>query len=992
MAERRKGDQDLKDFLAREAHFMGQMSDSTDRGVLKAEAGKLLTDYLQDKGLSFDDAKRKGFFSEVRRWIDRKLAENQAAALIDDDTKEPTTTTTTTTPTGGSRRARRRRRVRAKVDEESTPEPVEDDADEVIDYESLTDDEVDGLPGDVQDRIRQYRQLEDILDLYDVTTAEDERTEIQALAEALYEELTQTPIVRVIVQFKLVGLVGADAQRVRAYFEGVIARYEGLFAEQTEDDVDLIEANVDGEMPEFVSLRLGSHVGKNEYPGAIAGEYARIFVEYSPEVAYRSLLEFAEAETLSYFNANSGLNGASKLIGLFKVLKAFGKKKGEMDVGATRGEHFEKFQPVEDGSGLSEEQVLTLRSKATEVICVAYLHHAALPPIGHSTSLASDWEKVAELGSDDEDFGVGTLDSLLQEEAPDSYEYAPFLNWLMVQMPLLIREFEEWKGSPWNDRHEGEKEAFKEWLIDYSSDGPGSSRNIVAGRLTGLLSEIIDNDGEAEGLSFDVRKARKLLDAKEIGESSEFDILLRIAMSMSTALGVRQHTFRHDLAKGATPAGGVAKHKRWMVAACPYAHFNYKCYKTFTPHLTTEGFSIQLGSPLADDPNDPDGLTINEKVSNINASNALSRFVIEAVADLRQAISIGDLRSKEEVREFLEDRGSLRPDEIDQIVADHEPHLDNIYPDLYSFVVLQYESRKYGGGGDQVAGFEAWYTGLVALEKFVEHALGQPLGTANREEIKKHRDNPKAARDQMITSFGTLVRDILSPIKSNQGWVRWDHIAQFILMYIDKMQRVYSLIDESEGGRAVFTRQIRRAVARDMVNLAKLAGQDEHLLENVATHIDNSSGRPKVKVDEDLGYPTNTQEKGMRPVLALSDEDYGISRRHRGRLSSGATIKRKWDMRDYVLNRMARATGEDLVPRMMKVNYALIDDGGSVSRARASLGNDFDALVTRRRKAWRIISSRYLDRVELGDYYSAADKLLFGTPTSDQKKTTGDGH
>lgn len=808
-----------------------------------------------------------------------------------------------------------------------------------IKYEALTPEEIASLPEKVREELRPFLELHRLLDGFDDAEAD----EIEAIKELIKESFDNVPkveILKLVVRLKMAlgGLGNLDRTKLVNFLNGVVNKAKIILNINQAANSVLPSTQV-----VFKEERMDGH---NELPNWIIHfhtEFKRRY-DHDPKLGIAYLLKQAEIATKAYISSTSGTSGGAytQLLAIFKVLKEFGKNKNQHEISQSSENH-DDYQLLKISNPIERQNSIDLlRRKATEVICFGYIEHVALK-MGNDTSMTSDWEKIVALDKEDRSFDIHTFDSMMQPDRENrsegiyTYQYSDVMKWAMLQMPIWVREFSY--PYPYDDKSASTRNKFNAFVSD---------KILEALRTVGESGREFISNGQKVKIRGD--RALSLLNSHDLHENADFDIFLRILESMSTALSVRLHTFRVDLARGATPGGGVNDQKRWIVAVCPYAHFNYKCYKELTPHLTSEGFELKMGPPVKQK---GDEQSLDEKIANMNGSISLTRYVIDAVAERREPIYIGDVS----LPVLGPDGKPLTPDNKD---------IKNIYPDLYEFVVKYYDRRS---SGSEEADLQAWFGGLLAVEKFVSQALGQPLGTSDREKIASM--DPEEASDQMADSLGSLIRDIVSPLKTNQKWVEWGHISQFILMYIDKMYRVYRLIDDSFSGAALFTRKMRIKIELSMANLGgvgdNLRLEDEPRAHPTDKNSGNASSRPSILGKTDYGYQSEENEN---------------------------TLDRKWDMRDYLMNRIARAKGNSLLKETMVLNYSYVDyksgKTGSITRAQAASRGGVDALIRRRGDAFRILKSKVMDKMQLKEFYKASDRVLFGTPTEEQKKTADD--
>lgn len=772
--------------------------------------------------------------------------------------------------------------------------------------------------------------------------------------------------------------LGDSRDNIIAFSKSIIKRAQGIL-----NPVDKAE---------FSSLKLESAGDAN----AVCNSLQRLFKEryvVSADIAVDWLIETANEAFKAYSNSGSGISGsqANRIIGTYYALAEFGNathvnKPGDeyIPIFALNSIHDEKKR---------KEQIIKLRRKATELINFAYIENVTRK-MTDINSMTSDWEQVYKYSKEQQNFfRVANFDIMIQPELHDpekgkyGYRFADALKWALWKMPNWIIEYsiEVKKEGGYSDRDGDARGKFNTWLEQkIFNEFAGASDKAISSDV-GYKKE--KGKSAIEKLTVSAESIRALFEGTTTGFDEEtgkniysnptnrelFNFFL-ILHSFSSTLGIRMNTFRADLARGTTPAGGLQTHRRWMTAVCPYALDNYNCYKGLSPHISAEGFECQNGLPVDYDPNDPNGeVTFDEKIFNMNLSKAKTLELVRSISGpLRRRVVVGDLSSKDPAERWI----------------------DNIYPDFYTLTVRDFDRRKdvkENRAASRVTDIPAWFEGLLAVEIFVGMALSPSLGTNNPDEIKKM---PKdQAMKKMINALESLVQSIVSPMKTNQEWVRWDHVAQLLLIFIDRMYRSYGLIDDSEGGFATLTRKIRLRVSNDMANLGGVGREGSYL---------------KYEPGEKTATPTNSPVTTRSKLIGSRASDVGIDSEGERRLDR-KRVRNNLELRDYVMNRIARATGLDFTNQTIFINGAVVVDkeksdatgilaqigdklmgivsDPSVARARPRTMSRLDAFIVRPVTSFAIESSKFFNKDSVEEFYKECMEALLGTPTADQKKT-----
>lgn len=539
----------------------------------------------------------------------------------------------------------------------------------------------------------------------------------------------------------------------------------------------------------------------------------------------------------------------------------------------------------------AEAWVHKLGSKGLEMLSILYFDQLGREK-AHTASMSSDWQELYKLDKEDEDFSITSYDFMIdpdsrhrtekirgeKKEGAYVYQNARMMRTMMFLMPRMIRDFEDivhaWGeqdgGKTRNDydsfmsksldylllkfkyeiqskdkrvkkveldklRAEVEalkkrvigieisnrddeetRESKKEKIAAYEAMINGWFTNIHASRdnikITIEREEDFYSGGEDETITIRMEDLETLIqdyegerDNIEAKRTHERQVLWRTAGRMGTSLGVRQHIFLNNLARGETPGGGIAMHSRFMRIVSPPSQAHYKSYKDLVPNPFVSHFDIDwdyanigvkgsgvLGSP--------------EKARTIYASNEFTKRVLRQGAPLRKRarVNLGSISNK-----------------YDQI--------ETALPSAFGLVILG--SRRRAKKKTEI-GFEAWDTGLVKFEEFIDKIQGVPGGTLDREEIKKKDD--EKLRSDLVSSLQDIIQNMFSPLKASTDWFRWDHIAEYILLYIDKMYRVYRINDSSDQGVIKLTDAIRKTLETGSVNMAgmgttsfEVIGQDD---------------------------------------------------------------------------------------------------------------------------------------------------------------------
>ena len=560
-----------------------------------------------------------------------------------------------------------------------------------------------------------------------------------------------------------------------------------------------------------------------------------------------------------------------ELIGLAKSFIVFTRQRSARH--ATEHGVFQNIEKILQQGGMTSAEadswVRKLGSKAVEIYNIATFDKLGRIK-AHPQSMASDWGqlKLEDVGDKDkdipgnDDFSIESFDFMMdpdkrhadREVAPGKiekggtvYQNSRIMRTIMFLMPRMIKDFEQINGN-WGEADGGKtREAFDVFLaqaLDYlvlkfkleflKSEQPLNrveiakrtqqltkiEQELTKGQPKGkeLLNnwftqaQLVSTDsgkefavtikrngedfysmGQDETITFAQEDMDRLLqdfDSEsdpEITATNERQILWRTAGRMGTALGVRQHLFLNDLARGETPSAGIGIYSRWMNAVGYLSLMQYKSYKALVPNPFVSHFEVDwdysqvgvAGSGVVGDP---------EKARTIFVSNFFTEIAIKKGGRLRKhKVKVGPIN-----------------DVYDQIQTP--------FPTAYNLVVFSSRRRA-----EKPVGFESFYTGLEKFEAFIEKIKGVPGGTLDIDAIKK-KDEEKL-RTELIHALESVIQDIFSPLKASTDWFRWEHVAQLILVYIDKIHRVYRINNTNDRNVIRLTHLIRETLQTGSVNM-----------------------------------------------------------------------------------------------------------------------------------------------------------------------------
>jgi len=361
--------------------------------------------------------------------------------------------------------------------------------------------------------------------------------------------------------------------------------------------------------------------------------------------------------------------------------------------------------------------------------------------------------------------------------------------------------------------------------------------SVKDGKVTITLAREEDflSEGKDEVIIFSNEDIATLLDEADENKYQR-RIIQFLAGRMGTAVGVGLHNFNTKYSLGATPPGAIATFSRMMKALNPFGAANYSCYKGVRPHPQSMYFEVEInaekmGDLLIDDQTrrlltneDAELLRILENGEIEN--HVLTQEQVTLLEEARLNPNFKEIPGKfENLSNILISQGLTKMvnEAISGVVRKYKiklgslnsiyDHIETAYPDAYSFVILASRSRQKEG-----TGFDAWWTGFTRFEEFALKTDAVPGGSLDFDAIKKK--DPEKFRAELFTSLKDIIQQSFSPMKASLPWFRWEHIAQDLIMYIDKMYKVYRICDDSHDGLIYFTDGIRKTLEDDSANMS----------------------------------------------------------------------------------------------------------------------------------------------------------------------------
>lgn len=558
---------------------------------------------------------------------------------------------------------------------------------------------------------------------------------------------------------------------------------------------------------------------------------------------FNFFLHETDRQTINFLASNSAMNAK---LGAFLSFYLVFLKAGNERLGG--GETIEKFEEKLKLAGMNEEKIKywmrRLGSKAIEILNIGFVDdlgrgRAKVP------SMSSDWDNLQKLESAksdkeaDDDFGTATYDFFMD---PDTryenktnkkevavYQNARIMRVMLFISPLLFQKHKDIYGWAENDSKASREsyDSFNLKVINYLTllfdlkitegkidelsvsndsnilDELKTKKIDLEKKLIGFTDHIknkkekeflknfistVFNDnilykdgeieltitkkesfysrGKDENISINGKDIETLL--KE--GSLDAKIMEKTLGRILTSLGFGQHRFLSELSKGATPGGGLSGiYKRYMTIVCPFAPANYNTYKGIQFHWLSNYFSVRWNF-------EDDNLSKAGKKEG-NANNVLFSWEL--------------------TRKYSEVIAPLRPLKIDLGSINSGSQIESTYPTPYEFIVLGSRIRE-----GRPVDFDSYITALGAFERFLDHAEGVPGKVDDKDKLEKidTEESRRELREKLVADLEKLVKSLLSVLKANMDFIKFDHIAQIVMLYVDKIYRVYRVSDPSESG------------------------------------------------------------------------------------------------------------------------------------------------------------------------------------------------
>lgn len=704
---------------------------------------------------------------------------------------------------------------------------------------------------------------------------------------------------------------------------------------------------------------------------------------------FEYLMNQADKAITEFIGSGSGQGASmfgSQYMGMFDALKDFNP---DRDSHAKSRVTHKDWGSKTDPSLENREYAKKLYNKAVEMITFSYIKECSIRH-AHAGSLVSDWGAIKEFykKESEENFNMGAFDFFLlgsKDEldkdvegggkvADGKYKYSKIFTYFMWDFPRLIREVEKEVGIAWNDGDTNKhskvlKSKIKERLGEIIKERgsvvkvvPQHKSKDAQGRVTARWANGANENGDRK---FEFRPED--LEGLTGITGPEFDHLVDYIMTMGATLGVRQHTFTEDLARGQTPGGYVSTFKEWMVKTMRLPLMNYNCYKGVTVHPGVSIFRFTWSGA-------PDGDSNLKKKENIVKSVSASLKLLDRITRVRsERVYVGDLSES----------------------AENEFPIELTYPNLYSFIIRAYDRRQ-----GKSATIPTFVDGLNAVDDFVTQALIVPGKEDNPEKIKAI--DKSVLIDMMADDLRVLIHTKVSPLKTNTEWINWRHIAQYIVAFIDRMYLIYNIKDNTAEGRMALTNRIRNVLELHSDNLFGVAKKEEWIINDSGSpeKPDQTGKKPTPKAKEFL---TTTEFHGLNDAQMSSD--YGVYEVKNQQ--DGTNIPP--DIRDWILSRIPEVVGpkplgHQFMPLSMLVgqNAGTPEDMGrkSIGRAAGPARTMFESNIKGLINLQNIMHNGFgVVQNAIDDFRNKPNypkfvpdfkHLVFGTPAESQKKTPDD--
>jgi hypothetical protein len=404
-----------------------------------------------------------------------------------------------------------------------------------------------------------------------------------------------------------------------------------------------------------------------------------------------------------------------------------------------------------------------------------------------------------------------------------SYQQSIAKNGLNSEITINRKKiFDDWLSSPDTELNTKQQKYFKSFDNRYSTflkrsneqdysksfisfDDYDENKDVV---VTIAREEDFYSGGKDEQFKFTQQDIENLADEND-PEAYKKRMISHLSGRMGTSLGVGLHNFTTKFATGSTPAGGLAFYRDVITSISPFSYFNYKGYKdpTAQPYVT----SYKLGWNIAD---------VGKKIelSDREAIEAERNpdFIIDEQREIGNYESTNNmgLSSALTIAANLATSGILRQRKIDLgIIRTPYDKIKTAYPGAYTFIVSGIRKRQ-----NETTGFDSWFAGYKQYVNFTKVVNGVPGGTTNFDTIRKK--DPEDFRNELVVSLRDLIHNTFSALKSSKPWFRWDFIAQDLIRYIDKIQKIYRVCDDDDKGMKLLVDQLRNTLVSHTVNMA----------------------------------------------------------------------------------------------------------------------------------------------------------------------------
>jgi hypothetical protein len=205
------------------------LRDETDETIKNQEKDRLVKEILIiiNDGGHFDfrgatEDERRDFFVGFRAYIEALVTPE------DDEEEEPVPTVT---PVPATTRRRGWIPITASEDDSTAVDTEDEEEEEVVDYELLTDNEIEGLPEEVKAVVDDYLKLHKLLIRLEGHAGDEDSADAIAtknVVERTKASLPQTAVLELIIEWSLFGLSSTIEPKLKAFIQGVLMKYRAL--------------------------------------------------------------------------------------------------------------------------------------------------------------------------------------------------------------------------------------------------------------------------------------------------------------------------------------------------------------------------------------------------------------------------------------------------------------------------------------------------------------------------------------------------------------------------------------------------------------------------------------------------------------------------------------------------------------------------------------------------------------------------------------------